>query len=318
MISYLKQAREYVTPVRSSSAFLSRGVLTPEEFLEAGDELVFKCPTWSWEAGEPSRARSHLPKDKQYLIIRNVPCAIRAATMENSVLGETEVEMASPDESNRSLLSHDEGWMMSHINEILVESEENGAIDDDFDLVDADGEVIPKPQPIPPPSCEEEEEEYADMDNFEDTDILVDDAAAVSENMNSCDDNIRKVRTYDLSITYDKYYQTPKIWLFGYSPDGSLLTADEMFEDIISDYVRRTVTIENHPFVDGPHLSIHPCQHAAVMKNIVDNMTSSASDNKPSVEMYLFIFLKFVSSIIPTIHYDFTMEVEADVKKKKK
>lgn len=24
-------------------------------------------------------------------------------------------------------------------------------------------------------------------------------------------------RTYDLSITYDKYFQTPRIWLFGYS-----------------------------------------------------------------------------------------------------
>jgi ubiquitin-like-conjugating enzyme ATG3 len=30
------------------------------------------------------------------------------------------------------------------------------------------------------------------------------------------DDNILKTRTYDLSITYDKYYQTPRMWLFGY------------------------------------------------------------------------------------------------------
>jgi ubiquitin-like-conjugating enzyme ATG3 len=27
--------------------------------------------------------------------------------------------------------------------------------------------------------------------------------------------------------------------------------------------------------------------------------------------MYLFIFLKFISSIIPTINYDFTMDVTA-------
>ena len=27
---------------------------------------------------------------------------------------------------------------------------------------------------------------------------------------------ILKTRTYDISITYDKYYQTPKVWLFGY------------------------------------------------------------------------------------------------------
>lgn len=30
------------------------------------------------------------------------------------------------------------------------------------------------------------------------------------------DDNILKTRTYDLTISYDKYYQTPRVWLFGY------------------------------------------------------------------------------------------------------
>lgn len=27
-------------------------------------------------------------------------------------------------------------------------------------------------------------------------------------------------RTYDISITYDKYYQTPRAWLFGYNQVG--------------------------------------------------------------------------------------------------
>lgn len=29
-------------------------------------------------------------------------------------------------------------------------------------------------------------------------------------------DEIIRTRTYDLYITYDKYYQTPRLWLFGY------------------------------------------------------------------------------------------------------
>src|ERR1700761_6060738 len=29
-------------------------------------------------------------------------------------------------------------------------------------------------------------------------------------------DNLLQVRTYDVMITYDKLYQTPKIWLLGY------------------------------------------------------------------------------------------------------
>lgn len=30
------------------------------------------------------------------------------------------------------------------------------------------------------------------------------------------EDAILQTRTYDLCITYDKYYQTPRLWLFGY------------------------------------------------------------------------------------------------------
>mmetsp|Transcript_71986 Transcript_71986/g.204168 ORF Transcript_71986/g.204168 Transcript_71986/m.204168 type:complete len:137 (-) Transcript_71986:2796-3206(-) len=47
------------------------------------------------------------------------------------------------------------------------------------------------------------------------------------------DDNVVATRTYDLSITYDKYYQTPRVWLFGYSELGSPLSPEQTFEDII-------------------------------------------------------------------------------------
>lgn len=39
--------------------------------MAAGDYLVFKCPTWSWSAGDSSRARSFLPPNKQVLVTRN-------------------------------------------------------------------------------------------------------------------------------------------------------------------------------------------------------------------------------------------------------
>ena len=61
------------------------------------------------------------------------------------------------------------------------------------------------------------------------------------------------------------------------------------------------------------------------MKTIVKNLTREGDGGDgesggegsggPSVEMYLFIFLKFVSSMIPTINYDFTMDVSASTKK---
>ena len=61
----LRKAREWATPTLKESAFLEKGVLTPEEFVQAGDELVFKCPTWSWESGDAKKRRPYLPDDKQ-------------------------------------------------------------------------------------------------------------------------------------------------------------------------------------------------------------------------------------------------------------
>ena len=83
-------------------------------------------------------------------------------------------------------------------------------------------------------------------------------------------------------------------------------------EDVMGDYAMRTVTLDPHPNIGGIHASIHPCRHAAVMMTIVKNLSKAA---EPSVESYLFIFLKFVSSIIPTITYDYTMEVRASTQK---
>lgn len=345
MTSYLKRAREWATPTLKSSAFLERGVLTPEEFVRAGDELVFKCPTWSWGTlGDPRYAVGHLPADKQFLVTRNVPCAVRVESVESAsasaALGETiDRDVAEGD-------GDDDGWLVSHAPSRTRRRDGDAAADtsleDEFDVLDVNGDVVlpetpPEPEPRTTEDDEDDDDEYADMTDFDD-DNIIDDAAAVaavasSNNNNNNDedgatkdDNILQTRSYDLSITYDKYYQTPRVWIFGYREDGMTpLTPNEMFEDVMTDYVRRTVTIESHPFVNGPHASIHPCQHGAVMKNIVRNLMGSSSAKggddgdevvaAPAIETYLFIFLKFVSSIIPTINYDFTMEVSANVQK---
>ena len=45
LLAKAKEVREALYPVLQQSAFAERGVLTPEEFVQAGDELVGKCPT---------------------------------------------------------------------------------------------------------------------------------------------------------------------------------------------------------------------------------------------------------------------------------
>ncbi len=37
-----------------------------------------------------------------------------------------------------------------------------------------------------------------------------------NKNESSQEEETVRTRTYDLHITYDKYYQTPRLWIFGY------------------------------------------------------------------------------------------------------
>eukprot|EP00656_Telonema_subtile_P021811 TRINITY_DN2285_c0_g1_i1.p1 TRINITY_DN2285_c0_g1~~TRINITY_DN2285_c0_g1_i1.p1 ORF type:complete len:122 (-),score=30.69 TRINITY_DN2285_c0_g1_i1:302-667(-) len=118
---------------------------------------------------------------------------------------------------------------------------------------------------------------------------------------------IVRTRTYDIYITYDQYFQTPRVYLQGYNEDDSPLDPEQIFEDIAADYVKKTVSIEEHPHLELRLAYIHPCRHAEVMKRFIDVIKSHGNEITP--EMSLFLFLKFLSSVIPTIRYDFTMDM---------
>ena len=65
----------------SQSKFIEKGILIPQEFVTAGDQLVHTCPTWEWKPAIDARhKRSELPEDKQYLYTR-VPCSKRVNTI---------------------------------------------------------------------------------------------------------------------------------------------------------------------------------------------------------------------------------------------
>jgi len=110
-----------------------------------------------------------------------------------------------------------------------------------------------------------------------------------------------------LSICYENYYHTPKLWLCGFSEDGRLLSPTEMFEDISGDHANKTVTLAEHPHLGDLYAFIHPCKHAEVMKKFIDKMIING--NPPRADKYLFIFLKFLGAVIPTISYDSTFEI---------
>lgn len=75
--SYLDHLREnyLYSALPTSSTFRSTGQITPEEFVLAGDFLVYKFPSWSWsDASHPSKRAPYLPEGKQFLVTRGVPC----------------------------------------------------------------------------------------------------------------------------------------------------------------------------------------------------------------------------------------------------
>ena len=45
------------------------------------------------------------------------------------------------------------------------------------------------------------------------------------------------------------------------------------------------------------------------MKIMLENLTKGGKEAR--VDQYLFIFLKFIQSVVPTIDYDYTMSVDA-------
>nr|AFK36423.1 unknown [Medicago truncatula] len=289
---------ERITGHRTVSAFKEKGVLSVSEFIIAGDNLVAKCPTWSWEPGEPSKRKSYLPSEKQFLITRNVPCLRRAASIEEEYEA-AGGEVLLDDEEN-------DGWLATHgkPKETKSDEEENLPSMESLEI----SEKISAKQ-TSSHTGGEDDEDIPDMEEFKEYDNIIEtDPSTYLVAHEPDDDNILRTRTYDISITYDKYYQTPRVWLTGYDESRMLLQPELVLEDVSQDHARKTVTIEDHPHLPGKHVSIHPCRHGAVMKKIIDVLMSRGVE--PEVDKYLFLFLKFMASVIPTIEYDYTMDFD--------
>ncbi|EGW34742.1 uncharacterized protein SPAPADRAFT_57808, partial [Spathaspora passalidarum NRRL Y-27907] len=249
--SKLSSLREYLTPINHKSNFSTTGEISPEEFVEAGDYLVFKFPTWRWSSCPKNLQKSFLPEEKQFLITKHVPSYQRASTYLNGGSDSIDPDLLEEEEEIEGEEGED-GWVKSRKvatsnktaeakqedKESEDELEEAVEVNDIDELIDVTAE-----------GGEEEEEE----DDFDDLDII--------------NDSNNKLRKYDMYITYSTSYRVPKMYLVGFDSNGIPLLPKQMFEDINSDYVDKTATIENLPVAHNTtSVSIHPCRHASVMK----------------------------------------------------
>lgn len=276
-----KSTREYLTPVLTESSFLDRGLLTPEEFVRAGDQLVRSSPSWRWEAGDKAKIKSYLPAGKQFLSTSGVPSYQRVAS-----LGDTElVEDVERVEKEEKELEASKGDSFVDV--------DSASISDEWANIKDVHPIAVGQQPAASKGAS-----YLDMEE----DSLALDASTSPKG------DVVTARRYDVTMTYDNYYRTPRIWMAGFDENGSVLSPEAIFEDVIQDYAKRTVTIEAHPHLPTVAASIHPCQHGPAMLTIIQALQEAG--NAPSVDQYFFIFLKFIQSVVPTIEYDYTSDVQ--------
>mmetsp|Transcript_17226 Transcript_17226/g.49244 ORF Transcript_17226/g.49244 Transcript_17226/m.49244 type:complete len:313 (-) Transcript_17226:90-1028(-) len=296
-----------LTSTSQESRFVQDGMLIPDEFVEAGDQLVYKFPTWKWEAGEPSRRASYLPADKQYLVTRNVLCRDRVRALDYVLEHKTRT---------------DDEWLVP---ETLCGDAGNAAGGElqDVDELTGDGAAGSS---APAGPCIVVQDDFLDdagpggLPDFSDLDAqLAEEDPSVKPAVGGTSASsggyfvadapeASRTRTYDLSITYDKYYQTPRLWLFGYDEQGRPLKPEQVYEDVLAEYVEKTVTVDPHPLTGTPSVSIHPCKHSLVMKKVVQDWMEQGI--MPRHDLALFVFLKFISGVVPTIDYDLTMDIE--------
>ncbi|WVF65955.1 hypothetical protein IAT40_000693 [Kwoniella sp. CBS 6097] len=288
--------RDYLSPVLRESKFKEHGRITPEEFVAAGDFLTFKFPVWQWEKGDPSKARDFLPADKQYLITRGVPCLRRATDLYSDADEDAEKLLNFMDDAEEAPApgakkGEDDEWVATHFGRAAQAKPAD--MDEIPDISDS-----PTLSPSAPSSGMKglsigenehplEVDEIPDIDDIPDMDEAAgledeeDDAAvrivhpSEADVKSSAAKNLLQVRTYDVMISYDRHYQVPRIWLFGYDENKSPLTPAQVFQDVPKEHAFKTMTMEMFPHTGQQLASVHPCKHASVMKKFVDRMDAA-------------------------------------------
>ena len=273
--------RDFISIFREppkQSKFYSDGILTPEEYVKAGDYLVSKCPTWKWCKAEKGYVNKYLPELKQYLKT-TVPSYRRASDyLQNNSTKEKVIEGdwvdADLDKKDVVKKPADEIKEEAKKENKKVEVATGDDDDDDFEIEGGGVEIV-----------DEEEKKDPQQLNAE----------------------VVKSRTYDVTITYDLYYFVPRMWLMGYNEEGKPLSDDEMKEDVMPEYRSKTVTIDPQPCTGIRNISVHPCRHSLLLKKMIKDFQNSGK--KLEVEMSILLFLKFLQSVVPTVQYDFTMDI---------
>ena len=247
--------------IPASSQFFEKGILTPTEFVQAGERLILANPIWTWKKSEAGETEEKsLPPNKQFLSARIISRS-RASELDKEIN--------------------------------TCEQQKNG-----WTAINLDKNI----ESLSLENKEKDDEEIMDLEDVLDSD------EEISNNKNKDKKEDKNIRHYTVNITYDRHYLTPRFWLSGVDYKNSPLTKEEIYEEIMGEYKDKTVTFDKQPHISSSMANIHPCRHAEVIRTLVNQAINNGRDINP--DQCLFLFLKFISSVMPNLEIDFTTDFE--------
>lgn len=178
------------TPVLKESKFRETGFITPEEFVAAGDFLTGHCPTWQWAHVAHAKAcKDYLPRERQFLVTKNVPCSKRCRHLMDSL--KDNQERVVEEETG------DGGWVDTHFSSSASGSSaltSNGQLQVDMIDVNEENEEEKKrrsEKPLFKSLRNDENEEKNAAHNVDDEDADEDDDDEEAIDMDDYDHNVR-------------------------------------------------------------------------------------------------------------------------------
>jgi ubiquitin-like-conjugating enzyme ATG3 len=228
-ITTVNRYLESFVPISTVSQFITKGILTPDEFVSAGNGLTAETAMhgWTWQSGIPSENKRYLPEEKQFLLLTNVKSL--------SIELERLKEYTEPDSD--TLLFLPEEKKIECVEEDILSVEEESLVEDK--------------------------------------------------------------RTFEVSIVYDRYYRTPRVFLSGTNYEGKRLAPETVLSYVSHQHANKTITIELHPHLNELCVSIHPCMHPHAMKRFIHDYLQRQEEFH--LKMYMPLFLQFISCIVPTL-----------------
>ncbi|CCH58041.1 hypothetical protein TBLA_0A02420 [Henningerozyma blattae CBS 6284] len=342
--SKLSSWREYWTPVTNTSTFQTTGQITPNEFVKAGDYLTSMFPTWYWnKATNDVSFRDFLPKDRQFLVSRKVVCNKRAPDSANNTTDGLTREIIIDSEINDGK-SDEDGWLLEETISKKPEgtdSQSNAKIDQSNEKNLHSNSVNAAPLDI------DEMMKGMALEDGEEDDIVevpVDSSRRYYDLYITYSTSYRTPKMYIVGFNNDGSPLTPDQMFEDISPDYRTKTAT--IEKL--PFLKKSIpSVSIHPCKHANVMKIlfdrirlarqnrRKQEEENAKATPTDLTTTDVTTTTPShattlpeenskedgwedlqddindslrVDQYLIVFLKFITSVTPSIEHDYTME----------